>query len=863
MFRVRASLAIVLGAVLSIGCGDGGGPEGNTGQFRVDLVFANNADNVVAIASASVLAKRDNGTTALDTTLAITDSTDGVFTVPISGGSETFEVTLTLRNAAGTAVFQGGPLSITISEGTTPSTVQITMTYVGPGADATSVEITSTDSVVAVMDTLTVTAVARDGSDNTINGAPIGWRSTNPALADFPDPAVGRLVAQSGTGTLMIIAQAVTGPADTMSIRVAPATANLLAEALGAFEDAAYVAINNLEDIPDLDLFSFEDALDLFEQALTADPTNQTAAFGAAVTTVLVLEDNATVRSTLDGWKSFVDNNGFDALFYSDGPFPPTFAQHQATVRDIVLPAVLAGLDYLNMVTDPAFVFTLTEGMQGDSGIGRGPLDIDQTEVLAMRAGLQALLGVLNTALAYRADPSPFSPTGFDAAWVPGSTFLTLAADGGVRLAEARNRFRTAVDLAQDAVDHLVAETDPQDNDFIKYDAGAQSGEWTGIDSYFGPADITDMEEVLTSLGGMLDGPQSVRVETLGRNSSVPLTIDATRFFLNPITDLKTLLPPYQTGNGSIMWEALAFDQWILPDPSANGILPGITTTDTLNTFVDLTGLWEQGRLYFDAWSGITQAPGDGATFALDQAGLTYEMASDFSSQVTRPTVNISDPPMWSIGRNSVTGELVALSYQSIYTRPDDPATGWTARIEGFACCGATVMTEDPSGDGTMWVANSSGSLWQIPSDFSTATVRPEAFVSIDAFTANDQTGQLVALSWDGLLNARPADAVTAWSQVGFLLTSGWESRWVGITQAPAGSALYAITVDGDLREISGDYATVIQRPVLPVTDVFVLTSNRATGELVALTLSGRVFTRPPDAATGWTQRTTLPVTIR
>ncbi len=647
-------------------------------------------------------------------------------------------------------------------------------------------------------------------------------------------------------------------------------SAELVADGIASLEDALFTAVTTYDagpadDLATLDLFSFGPAKDLFRQALDLDPDNETAAFGLAVTTLLSLEDDPSLRAAADDWDLWLANHiDAEELFTDLADFPPTLAEQQDLLRTIVQPAVLEALDAANTIDSPDFTFTITTRMQGDLPGIAGPRELDLTEILGFRAGLEAALAGIDVALAYQTTPSPYSVSGFDAALAPTSTFGTLAADGSTLLTDAHARLQTAVSLAQQGLDFLEGETDDQSNDVIKYNPAAPPVSDYDFDLFIGPADVQDARDVFADIEGALAGPYTI-TEDLGRGV-VDLVVNATQFFMT-IPDLKALLPEYQTGGGDFHWTALAFDEWLFPDPTFAGILPNILSSDELKQKIDLGDAYDDARLNLDEWVALAPSAADDAVFAITQFGNLREMSVDFSSDTDRPDVPVTGffiDHVVALAPMDISGpELLAITWDGrVFSRPDDDGSPWTLRLTLLVGCCWSGITVTPVG-GRIFAITEFGDLFQIASDFSASFAGPGLFYFITALTSG--TSQLVALSYDGLVFA--IDAVTPWTQV-FALPFDFdvEDNWVGLTRSPVDNDFFAITESGDLIEISIDSppstASVTDRPDVPATRIVSLTINDDTGELLAVTEDGRVFSRPDDAGTPWTLRRTLPRTI-
>ncbi len=875
--RSNPRFVILLLVFLFAACGDEQvGPEMEpTARLSLSVVLPEGSTGLVPVSSVH-LTLTSAARTAVDTLIQaapIQDTIKVVLDVRLSMETESFAAAIELMNAAGSIVFSGQLGALTLkSSVTTPQTANLPVSYVGVGAGASQVEITSTDSILASGDTLTFDAVARDGAGNPIMGTPIRWKSTDASRAMFLPQAPGKLVAGTQRGLVSVVAALLTGPADTASVLVVPAAPSLIGEALDSLEAALFIAVTQLIDpgpfeVNKLDLFSFLPAKTLFEQALAVDPANQTAMFGLAVCTILSLEDDPGLRAAADGWDLWLQtNDDLHDLTTGTGNFPPTLAEQQDLLRDVVQPALLAALDLFDRVDDPAFVFTVTARMQGKSPGAVGPRELDHTDVLAIRSGIGAAIAGLDIALSVQTTPSPYGPAGFDAAFATGSTFGSLAADGSMRRADARDRLLESVALAREALDSLQAETDDQTDDVVKYDPAAGSG-YDNLDDVLGPVDVQNARDFLADVEATLQGPATLTTTSgLGEVLEflkMNLVVDMSQFFLNPVSDLKTLLPQYQTANGEFHWTALAFDEWVFPDPTLGGVLPNISSSSELKDAIDLAGAYDELSFLIDEWIYFTQSPVDGDLFAITELGDVHEISADLLTGTDRPDVTPGPGGFAGIIRNVATAELVVLTKFDglLYTRPDDAVSAWTER-SNIGCCWS-VLTQSPVAASMFAVQGGAPfpSL-EIASDFSSTEQRPPTGLDLPAsLIGNSQTGELVALDYDGDIISRPADATSPWVQRPSLPFTFFDS-YVGITEAPAGGDMLAVTREGVLYRISSDFSSSVPRPSVPASEVAYLISNTQTGELLALTPDGRVFSRPDDASTPWTKRFTLPRTI-
>ena len=196
---------------------------------------------VVQFNRVHVVLHHSDGTVALDTTIDFPPDDDSLtvnLTVklldnaPPSG--EPMTLNLGYLNAAGDTVFKGGPVSITAAPppaggGSNPP-IKVPVSYTGPGSSAVSVAISPRSGTVVADAGFSFTAIAKDKNGVTLAGTPIIWNSLDPAIATINSAAAGTGLAQNQRGTARIIAQLLTGPADTVQLFVLLPASNIVAQ---------------------------------------------------------------------------------------------------------------------------------------------------------------------------------------------------------------------------------------------------------------------------------------------------------------------------------------------------------------------------------------------------------------------------------------------------------------------------------------------------------------------------------------------------------------------------------------------------------------------------------------------------------
>jgi hypothetical protein len=217
----------------------------------------------------------------------------------------------------------------------------------------------------------------------------------------------------------------------------------------------------------------------------------------------------------------------------------PQLARVQAILRDRVIPKLDAAIVHLDAIAaTPSFTFIVSPAMQGDPNAD--PVEVDVTDILAMRAGCNLLASLCHLAVAYQVSFATYDSAGLYAAVQPGSSWLKLypggGGDGASHMQAAQTRLVDAVDDVENTLNSLIGETDPQDDDVIRI--GPTQLSQAAVDSAL--AEIGNVRTALLSgwtLTNDWDGN--------GGTPDVALQIRVDRFFTSPVPDWKALLPAY------------------------------------------------------------------------------------------------------------------------------------------------------------------------------------------------------------------------------------------------------------------------------------------------------------------------------
>lgn len=178
-----------------------------------------------------VLARTDRAV-ALDTTVTFPDSATEMqltLPVPLPGNAPNAGYPLVLNleyvNAEGVVVFRGGPVTVTafpITSDSTPpppSTVQIPIVWVGPGASATQVVLSPNRLQADSGAAFTFTAQALDSLGRVVPNTPIAFTSADTSVAKI-NAATGVGTAGSKRAFTTITAQLLTGQTSTATLSV-------------------------------------------------------------------------------------------------------------------------------------------------------------------------------------------------------------------------------------------------------------------------------------------------------------------------------------------------------------------------------------------------------------------------------------------------------------------------------------------------------------------------------------------------------------------------------------------------------------------------------------------------------------------
>lgn len=347
--------------------------------------------------------------------------------------------------------------------------------------------------------------------------------------------------------------------------------------------------LDNVEQPSDI---NFSTPNSLYKQALQFDPNNDDANFGAALTELLNLTQNQSFINAFETWGAFLDtakifspSNTLDIFSVSPTGFPTSLSNQQMSIeaplamsmgmfkltassnvpqigdiqnifKAVALPAVNYSITRLERITNTSYIFTVTGKMQGD--INEDAIEIDFTEIYALKSVLNILKSWLHLSVAYNFNIATYDSTGMVNALKQDSDFLALNSDGVSHMSSAKTALLAAATNLENAIAFVEAETDNQDDDVIKVGSGV-------------PQEVKDgITEFKEALNGTV---KTIKADFNGDNSLESLDVDFASYFDTPIQNFKALVPAYtviaEIENGErYYWNSMSVSAIVTGDSS-------------------------------------------------------------------------------------------------------------------------------------------------------------------------------------------------------------------------------------------------------------------------------------------------------
>ena len=389
----------------------------------------------------------------------------------------------------------------------------------------------------------------------------------------------------------------------------------------------------------DSNAFDVSNAYSLYQEALTYDANNLDAHFGVALTELVLIGADPDIRtlfytqsrpqpynliksllggqiSSQEVLKSFSSTSFmFEVISRTNGsPLrvygnlqkrtdERPFSFYQNLIETKLLPPLADAATHLSRITEnPGFAFYITSAMAGIEL--QDSVRIDLTEIYLLLAVVQGLSAEGSFAVSYNIDYTGSDSAAVVQAWQAGSSFLSLRSGGAQRMRDTKTNLVNMGTSVQSGIAFLLSETPHPGLDPIR----------------FSPQDVPTLNEaklVIDTVKMAISRPWSILGDFNGDGSEEALNVNLASFFDNAITNIKQKLPTYTvetertfygTYDPVLVWQASSFTDWIFPDPSFNGILPGMTDAQFKSTFGFTAGRWTQ-RWRIELGGGVGPAP--------------------------------------------------------------------------------------------------------------------------------------------------------------------------------------------------------------------------------------------------------------
>src|SRR5690242_16180447 len=195
--------------------------------YRSLAAFAVTLDNVHIVVRGEPVGD-EPGAVLKDTLVAFPATADQIaieLELQITGNEQTVVATVDLQSGS-TVYFEGTQELVARVSDTVTQGEPVAMSYVGPGASATSLTIypiISTQPVtIAPLSSTAFNVQVRDRLEHAVNGLPITWRTLDPTIATVS--AEGVVTATNKAGSTTLVATGLNGISGQATVDVQPAT---------------------------------------------------------------------------------------------------------------------------------------------------------------------------------------------------------------------------------------------------------------------------------------------------------------------------------------------------------------------------------------------------------------------------------------------------------------------------------------------------------------------------------------------------------------------------------------------------------------------------------------------------------------
>ena len=385
--------------------------------------------------------------------------------------------------------------------------------------------------------------------------------------------------------------------------------------------DQAYQMIENEMDkaingkynnASDYDQLKFDGANALYKEAISLNPDNLEAQFGAAITEIMSAYSDSDINQLIkDCEQSFKDydlgkivsnpllptkpSNALIPVEILAGNVyflnkvaikdPPLISRVQQVFSEKLLPRIEYAIERLNIIEQHTdFQFVVSAKMQGDLDLKSVKIYITEAEF--MNAALCGLKSAIEIFLVYNFDlPNYDKSTLLDALNQNNTTFFVLKSDSQQRVESIKNNFNLMLTKAKTGINYLETITGKKSDAVIKIGSGdVKQNDLDSVKKYLNMAINSLSQNVALNLKS---------ADSEGNDYTININIG--NFLVNlPENPKKDLLPPYTiTSSGSdkfdikFAFDAGSYDEFNFPDPTIKGLLPGMSN-ETLKRLLQI-----------------------------------------------------------------------------------------------------------------------------------------------------------------------------------------------------------------------------------------------------------------------------------
>ncbi len=428
----------------------------------------------------------------------------------------------------------------------------------------------------------------------------------------------------------------------------------------------------NYETTSDFDHLKFSNVNSLFREAVTLNPENYDAQFGAAISEILaVYSDTAINRLIKDFEKAntssklaqtfkrpLITTNTSDFSLQLTGVAqgmtfilqkamtdPPLVSRVQSVIKTNFIPHIDYAIQCLEACEKNAnFTFKISGKMQGESDLTKAVV-VYPTEVYLMDGMMRNLRSSLKSFLIYKFELPDYSQSSLYDALAPSNTnFFYISSEGKAYATSAKSDMDAFIAKIKAGISSLEKVSGTKTDAIIKIGNG-------GIKQ----SDLDTLKKYLDKVESAMSNDLSIELKDADSDgNSYTIKVNLGNFFKNIPDNPKTaLLPAYTvtkvgTKDINIKFNAETYAAFTFPDPTFGGLFPGMTN-DVLKRLLRID---ERYTYQLNGWVEEfygSNSPNIYSIEIMTQSGKTYSTQTYSSYNqgfefVIKNVSNIPDP---------------------------------------------------------------------------------------------------------------------------------------------------------------------------------------------------------------------------